>query len=214
MGPASNNRCLIMKIFPNGTLDSNFNNGFKYTSNYMEPVSSYFIDNNFYIVGEVGNVSYMIGKINSSGNVDNTYNNGGYITIPRLTGNHNATRTMLHGNKIILAETMDNFYCAQSNWKLVMRRFSFDSFTSLSTNENASAKNINIYPNPAYDKIFVEGFDKEVGLVSADGKKIEANIRNDGKTISVDISHLVKGTYIITGKSFNGKIISRKFIKK
>ncbi len=213
MGPASNNRCLIMKVLANGTLDSNFNNGFKYTSNYMEPISSYYIDNSFYIVGEMGNISYMIGKINSSGNVDNTYNSGGYITIPRLTGNHNGTRTMLHGDKIILAETMDNFYCAQSNWKLVMRRFSFDSFTPLSTNETTFTKNINIYPNPADNRIFLEGFDRGIELVSIDGKKIKADLKDEGKTISMDISHLIKGMYIITGKNSNGKIVSKKFFK-
>lgn len=210
----SSNRYLIVKVSPDATLPASFNSGFKYTSSVIDPINTFYINDSFYVFGQFNGSSFVIGKINSNGNVDTTYNTNGYINITRLPGNHNATRAILQDNKIIIAETMDNFYCAQANWKLVMRRFSFDASSTLSTNENPVTKDINIYPNPADKEIFAEGFTKEIEIATIDGRKIDTKISSNEDKLSIDIRHLTKGTYLIKGKTPDGKFISRKFIKK
>ncbi|MDN5395465.1 MAG: T9SS type A sorting domain-containing protein [Chryseobacterium sp.] len=115
---------------------------------------------------------------------------------------------------MLIAETMDNFYCAQSNWKLVMRKFDFKTSSSLSTHESNTIKDFNIYPNPADYEVFLEGLDKNIELISIDGKKMEARVKMKDEKLILDVSHLLKGTYIIKGKNRDGKIVTEKFIKK
>lgn len=207
-------RHLILKVLPNATLDPSFNNGFKYTSNAVALINTFFINNNFYVFGEFNATNFLVGKINSTGNVDTTYGTNGYIILDRLVGLHNATRAIVQGNKLIIAETMDNFYCAQSNWKLAMRRFNFQTLGSLSTNENILVKDFSIYPNPADNKIFIERLDIELEVMTIDGKKIGTKVKREDDKLSIDISHLTKGIYIIKGKTSEGKIVTKKFLKK
>lgn len=209
----ASSRYLIVKITPNATLAPSFNSGFKYTSSVIEPINTFYINNSFYVFGRFNASEFVIGKISSTGNIDTTYNTNGYITFNRLPGNHNATRAILQDNKIIVAETMDNFYCAQANCKLVMRRFSFDAPTSLSTGENILAADVKVYPNPADHKIFLDGF-REAEITTIDGRKTDVRITPEEGKLSADISPLIIGTYVIKGKTSDGKVISKKFIKK
>ncbi|SHH07659.1 Por secretion system C-terminal sorting domain-containing protein [Chryseobacterium oranimense] len=211
---SGSNRYLIVKILPNATLDPAFNSGFKFGSNVVNPINTFFIDNSFYVFGEFNASNFIVGKINSSGNADTAYNTNGYVIINRLPGLHNATKAMQQDNKLVIAETMDNFYCAQSNWKLVMRRFYFKAAGSLSTNENIKTNDISIYPNPADNSIFLEGLEKDIELIAADGKKIDIPTKREGKKLTLNISHLIKGTYILKGKTSDGKTVTKKFIKK
>ncbi|WP_223608409.1 T9SS type A sorting domain-containing protein [Chryseobacterium sp. OSA05B] len=207
-------RYLIVKILPGSALDTTFSNGYKFGSNVVNPINTFFIDNSFYVFGEFNANNFIVGKLNSNGNADTTYNTNGYVTVSRLPGLHNATKVMRQGNKLIIAETMDNFYCAQSNWKLVMRRFDFKTPSSLSTHESNTIKDFNIYPSPADYEVFLEGLDKNIELITIDGKKMEAKVKRKDEKLIVDISHLPKGTYIIKGKNNDGKIVTEKFIKK
>lgn len=206
---------LVVKVLPTAVLDTTFTNGYKFRPTVVNPINTFFIDNSIYVFGEWnGTSNFIVGKLNNNGNTDTNYGSNGQVTISRLPGLHNATRALQQENKIIIAETMDNFYCAQANWKLVMRRFDFKVPNTLSTYESEMTKGFNIYPNPTDDKIYLEGLDKDIELFSIDGNKMEAKIKNEQRKMIVDVSHLLKGIYIIKGKTIDGKIITKKFIKK
>ncbi|EJL68615.1 Por secretion system C-terminal sorting domain containing protein [Chryseobacterium populi] len=84
----------------------------------------------------------------------------------------------------------------------------------LSTQENNGLSQIKIHPNPASEKIFIEGLkDKKVSaeIISAEGRKILENapINNDN---SIDISGIPPGVYYINLKSGELKSYSRKVI--
>ena len=80
----------------------------------------------------------------------------------------------------------------------------------LSTNE-INKKNINIYPNPTADRIFVSGNKKIVALelYNVVGQKIL-----DSNANSLDLTSMPKGNYILKIKTENGEIFSSKIIKK
>lgn len=94
-----------------------------------------------------------------------------------------------------------------------MRRFSFDAPTSLSTGENILATDVKVYPNPADHKIFLDGF-REAEITTIDGRKTDVKITPEEGKLSADISPLIIGTYVIKGKTSDGKVISKKLIKK
>ncbi|MEY8759169.1 PQQ-dependent sugar dehydrogenase [Chryseobacterium tongliaoense] len=87
---------------------------------------------------------------------------------------------------------------------------------SLSAQESNSLSQIRIHPNPASEKIFIEGLkDKKVSaeIISAEGRKILENvpINNDN---SIDISGIPAGVYYINLKSGELKSYSQKIIIK
>ena len=74
---------------------------------------------------------------------------------------------------------------------------------------------IKIYPNPASDKIFVEGINQEnlnAEFITLEGRVIlNKNINSDN---SIDILGLNSGIYFVTIKSNQTKIYTQKIIVK
>ena len=81
---------------------------------------------------------------------------------------------------------------------------------ALATNE-LSSKPFTISPNPAKD---ILNFSEELSNIKISdlSGKILKQISNPEK--SINISKLIKGTYIITATSKSGKLINNKFIKE
>lgn len=89
------------------------------------------------------------------------------------------------------------------------------------TAPNASVEDIDnqnkikIYPNPASDKIFVEGINQEnlnAEFITLEGRVIlNKNLNSDN---SIDISGLNSGIYFVTIKSNQNKIYTQKIIVK
>jgi len=84
-----------------------------------------------------------------------------------------------------------------------------------SVEEIHNQNKIKIYPNPASDKIFVEGINQEnlnAEFITLEGRVIlNKNVNSDN---SIDISGLNSGIYFITIKSNQTKIYTQKIIVK
>lgn len=74
---------------------------------------------------------------------------------------------------------------------------------SLSTRENAinKEKELVIYPNPTYDKVYIKGEKvSEAEIYSMEGRKLNIILKADQ---SIDVSHLPKGIYLLKLKIKN-----------
>lgn len=87
---------------------------------------------------------------------------------------------------------------------------------SLATDEASNITSISIHPNPASEKVFIEGLpdmNNTIDLISTEGKIVleKAKIENDG---SVDITGIPPGAYYLIIKSGDVKSYSQKLIIK
>ncbi|PIF45217.1 putative secreted protein (Por secretion system target) [Chryseobacterium sp. 52] len=87
---------------------------------------------------------------------------------------------------------------------------------TLATEETTGLNPINIHPNPASEKVFIEGLSdmkNTADLISMEGKIVleKAKIENDG---SVDIAGITPGVYYLIIKSGDQKSYSQKLIVK
>lgn len=87
---------------------------------------------------------------------------------------------------------------------------------TLATDETVNSNSIYIHPNPASEKVFVEGLDtinSTAELFSTEGKLVldKAKIENDG---SIDITGIPPGVYYVIIKSGDVKSYSQKLIIK
>lgn len=87
---------------------------------------------------------------------------------------------------------------------------------TLGTEESSHQPSIRVYPNPASEKVFIEGFadgknKSTAGLISTEGKIVldSVKIENDG---SVDITGIPAGAYYLILKSGDVKSYSQKLI--
>ncbi|WP_379966480.1 T9SS type A sorting domain-containing protein [Epilithonimonas sp. UC225_85] len=87
---------------------------------------------------------------------------------------------------------------------------SYSTSCLLSTNESGKPQ-IKIYPNPAKDNINFSEEIRNIKITDLSGKIVK-QISNSDK--SINVSKLVKGTYIITAVSKSGETINKKFIKE
>ena len=74
--------------------------------------------------------------------------------------------------------------------------------------ENVQSDKVQIYPNPATDKIKVSGCNSEVKLYNTAGILLGTYPANDG-TAEIDLSHLVKGVYLVRCAGNTYKIIKK-----
>lgn len=94
---------------------------------------------------------------------------------------------------------------------IVLSKYPTENFVGLE--ENTSAQ-INIYPNPASDKITLEGIDLEnasVTFVNQAGKTVKTVTKNLGS--SIDVNDLATGLYIVVIEK-DGQRNLTKFTKK
>lgn len=87
---------------------------------------------------------------------------------------------------------------------------------TLSTQENSNNEQTNIYPNPASEKVFIEGFkDKitSVDIVTTEGRVVLKDAKIDIDN-SLDITSISSGVYYIILKSGDLKSYSQKLIIK
>lgn len=87
--------------------------------------------------------------------------------------------------------------------------------TSLGVQEN-TINEVKIHPNPAHERVFVEGLQSEntkIELISTEGKKVIDSIKLDSEN-SFDITGITPGVYYINIKSGDLKEFSQKLIIK
>lgn len=84
-------------------------------------------------------------------------------------------------------------------------------------NQISKQSNINIYPNPCHDKLFIklapELNNSKVLLFSSDGKIVKESFTNYSEVFELNISYLNAGNYFLMLIPKNGKVISTKFLK-
>lgn len=83
---------------------------------------------------------------------------------------------------------------------------------------NTEAKNVVIYPNPAYDEINInlensDSIDSKMNIYAIDGKLVQNNTLSS-QSNTVNISNLNSGYYIIKIINNNGTVSTHKLIKK
>lgn len=85
---------------------------------------------------------------------------------------------------------------------------------SLGTQESLSQNNnAGVYPNPVSDYLYIRGKQKntEVKIFDTSGKMVSVLNNVDQK---IDVSRLIKGTYVVVIKNADGALSNYKFIKK
>lgn len=85
--------------------------------------------------------------------------------------------------------------------------------STLSTSENLLSENLQVYPNPTSDYLSIKGAKKVSGIKVFDvsGKMVLFSEKVEQK---IDVSQLIKGTYILNLKNTDGTSSTHKFIKK
>ncbi|WP_449401582.1 T9SS type A sorting domain-containing protein [Chryseobacterium wanjuense] len=88
------------------------------------------------------------------------------------------------------------------------------TMATLSTSENAlSNNNVSVYPTPTSDYLYIKSRQSiaDAKVFDASGKMVLSLNKVEQK---IDVSQLVKGTYILSIKNTDGTLSSHKFIKK
>lgn len=87
--------------------------------------------------------------------------------------------------------------------------------TTLSTQNNI-IHSVKIYPNPAYEKVFIDGLNQknsEINLINSVGQIVIKNKKLDAEN-SFNIAEIPSGVYFLNFKLENNKEISQKLIIK
>lgn len=85
--------------------------------------------------------------------------------------------------------------------------------STLSTSENLLSESLQVYPNPTSDFLNIKGAKKVSGIKVLDvsGRVV---LSSDKAEQRIDVSQLIKGTYILNVKNTDGTSSTHKFIKK
>ncbi|MDF0718939.1 T9SS type A sorting domain-containing protein [Kaistella sp. PBT33-4] len=205
------------KLTDTGQLSTSFSNGIKVTPSFFS--STFIFDNKLYLFnGSSYNGSgYSLTRYNLDGNLDSSYNNQGSISFPAYTILATTSQANIQDGKIVIAENVENSYCAQMNWKLIMKRYYFDS-AALSTSE-MSHNDIITYPNPVNNYLYLQHPKaKKIFLIeiySTDGKLIRKflNPNRYGDAYKIYLGDIQAGNYFLKvtneSQTFRTKIIKK-----
>jgi len=156
-------------------------------------------------------VAYGMSPINTSmTNVINNYTNvnvtnyatGSFTITPSTTGVY-----YLGFNVTTTAAMSGNFGL------MLFDNISLTTTATLSTSENLLSENVQVYPNPTSDYLYIKGAKKVSGIKVLDvsGRVVLSSDKAEQK---IDVSQLIKGAYILTVKNTDGTSSTHKFIKK
>ncbi|MBE6321831.1 MAG: T9SS type A sorting domain-containing protein [Bacteroidales bacterium] len=80
----------------------------------------------------------------------------------------------------------------------------------------AEASSLVVWPNPAEDNLFVksEAAVKSYAVADMNGRSVVSGVNGEDQEISISVSALAPGSYILQVSTVDGKKYSGKFIKK
>ena len=80
--------------------------------------------------------------------------------------------------------------------------------------KNTGNGQIQIYPNPVHDKLYISGFDElsEVSIITVEGKAIQVSFTYSGNKGVVDLSGISKGMYLLRITNRNGQSTTQRVI--
>lgn len=205
------------KLTDTGQLSSSFSNGIKTTPTFFS--STFIYNNKLYLFNGSSNNGngYSLTRYNMDGNLDSSYNNQGFISFPAYTTLATKSQPYIQDGKIVIAENVENYYCSQLNWKLIMKRYHFDSAV-LSTSE-LSQKDIVTYPNPVTNYLYLQQPEtKTISLIeiyTIDGKLIRKFVKpnRSGDTYKIYLGDVQAGSFFLKVTDENQTYIT-KIIKK
>jgi uncharacterized delta-60 repeat protein len=202
----------VARCLPSGILDPNFGTGGKLNINIGTGDNEVFSlvvlnDDKILINGAVNNVStgydFLVARIDTSGSLDLSFNNTGFVTQNLVTGNvdeyANAMAVTADG-RIVFSGTVE--YGSAINEDVGLLVLKPDTTTGLVTIEQASHPVI--YPNPFVDDINIECVKASTYTISDLQGRILKNIQTLPGINKVTLYEYAKGVYFFkeleTGK--------------
>ncbi|WBV61943.1 T9SS type A sorting domain-containing protein [Chryseobacterium camelliae] len=154
--------------------------------------------------GSPNNIDYWVLKLNSSGNIEWQNYYGGL-----LTDQASSIQKTSDGGYILGGFSYSGPTGSTDYWIIKL------AGNQLSTHENNSKNNISIYPNPAKDFVTISHLPNEttISILDLSGRKIFNKKYAEAK-VSMNISQLTNGTYIIQVDDQEKTILSEKLIIK
>ncbi len=202
---------LLLRINPNGTVDTTFDSDgiIYFNANQFSSVSALKVLENqqILVAGTKTNATsdFSLMKFNTNGNVDTTFGTNGLVTTDFYNDFDMPSGLLISNNNSIIvtgSAISPNGYA-----DFAMAKYYLNS--DLSINENSKDKKILFYPNPVQNILNLAPEVASVTLFTLDGKQIETKITNN----SLTLENLPKGIYLIQMKLSNGEIISNKLVK-
>lgn len=171
----------------------------------------------------------MMAAIKTDGSLwswgDNTYGQLGiganypYSPFPYRVGNQNNWAVIDHGNSHALALKTDGSLWAWGYNNLgqlgdntnISRNAPVPIMCNALSTEEKQVSAFGIYPNPASETVFFEGYTFDtVMVISSSGQQL---LSRQGQVAALDVSALASGLYFIQAEA-EGKTYRQKFIKK
>lgn len=212
------------QLLPNGTLNpSYFNNGIGVitaTGVYEEnsSITLHRLDDDSIIVSGSANnpESFNAVKINSDGNLDQTFGTNGIIVSNPMSPNypytgsypHYNNSSLIYGESIVFVGMFWEWNCASTKYVSQLTKYVFNE-TALSNDKFDLTDKFYVYPNPVKDILYLSA-SANIEIVDIFGK-----ILMKSENVSeVNISNLSAGVYFAKVISNNNKNQTFKFIKQ
>ena len=109
--------------------------------------------------------------------------------------------------------TLHELLCYHEDGELVWQNSTYNTclIDPLSIQDNIEASGLQVYPNPARDRVVIEGLEtSEVMVYNALGQVVKTVRR----TNEVDLSGLVDGVYLLRITDADGKVYTNKITKR
>ncbi|MCS3530543.1 T9SS type A sorting domain-containing protein [Chryseobacterium sp. JUb7] len=192
----------LIRLKNDGALDTNFN----LDNETDTPIGSICLQSNQKILigGELNQYNGIpikkIARLNSDGSLDPSFNVG--------TGPNSAVSSI-----ISISNDTIFIYGAFSKYNNNDRfRIAKIIITGNLSTADAEKLKINVYPNPAHDRLFVsEKNIRTYEIFNMIGQKVSSDTVDKS---FIDISNLLKGTYLLKFKLQTGETMTQKFIKE
>lgn len=207
-------QALIIKINPDGTLDTGF--GSNGILAHVYPFSELEIqtDGKFLIGGsqEIDDYNYgfSVTRLNSDGSLDNSFNGTGTFTTDISTGNDYLQTMKLVGTDKILVAGSSRLLSTDADFMLAK----IDMSQSLSVG-TTSSEGISLYPNPFSDDLTISvANDKitEILLTDELGRTLTKLI--PGSINTLHLESLASGVYHLVFVTDSGEISTKKVVKR
>ena len=109
--------------------------------------------------------------------------------------------------------TLHELLCYHEDGELVWQNSTYNTclIDPLSIQDNTEASGLQVYPNPAKDRVVIEGMEVvEVKVCNTSGQMVKT-VRG---TNEVDLSRLAEGVYLLRIADANGKVYTNKITKR
>lgn len=194
----------IIRLKTDGSLDSSFSANNATDSNIntiaLQQDQKIIIAGNFTKCNGISNKA--IARLNSDGSLDSTFSSGTGV-------NSNVSKSLISktNNEVFIVGGFSS-YNEISRPRIAKILLGSD----LSTTDDSQDFEIEVYPNPTHSKLFISNNNfRNYEILNFAGQKLLSSSIN---TSYVDVSDLLKGTYIINFTTKTGKKLTKKFIKQ